>query len=38
MRGLSRRLDKAGFVGRFCCLSGKGLCLLVHGEERHAKH
>jgi hypothetical protein len=37
MKGLPRRLDQSGFVGRFCCLSGKGLCLLVHGEERHAK-
>jgi hypothetical protein len=30
--------DRAGFVGFFCWLSEKGLCLLICREERHAKH
>lgn len=34
----ARAFEQAGFVGSFCWLSGKGLCLLVHREERHAKH
>ena len=38
MNSLHGRMDKSGFVGSFCCLSRKGLCLLVRREERHAKH
>jgi len=39
-RHMTRRkisMDKSRFVGSFCCFSGKGLCLLVQREGRHAK-
>lgn len=38
MKKITMDADEAGFVGFFCGLSGKGLCLLVRREERHAKH
>jgi hypothetical protein len=37
MKGLPRRLDQSGFVGRFCLLCVNGSCLIFLGVERHAK-